>query len=105
MDSPVDGLYPVEVLFSFSQKRMLGYYRSKKRSEKESEKNGFCDLLPCLDQVIHQIEKRKKEFPTRFLRRTAMTQGPFETGKEGEKQTGLQHQIQRRSRRALLEFP
>ena len=105
MDSPMDGLYPVEVPFSFSKKRMLGYHRSKNGSEKESEKNGFCYLPPCFDQLIHQIEERKKEFPTPFLRRVAMTQSPFEPGKEGEKQTGLEHQIQRRSRRALLEFP
>jgi hypothetical protein len=105
MDSPMDGLYPVEVPFSFSEKRMLGYNRSKKGSEKESEKNGFCYLPSCFDQLIHQIEERKKEFPTLFLRRAAMTQGPFETGKKGEKQTGLEHQIQGRSRRPLLEFP
>jgi len=77
MDSPMDGLYPVEVLFSFSKKRMLGYNRSKKRTEKESEKDGFCHLPPCFDQLIHKIEEREKEFATLFLRRTAMTQGPF----------------------------
>jgi hypothetical protein len=55
--------------------------------------------------LIHQIEERKKEFPTLFLRRATMTQSPFETGKKREKQAGLEHQIQRRSRRTLLEFP
>jgi hypothetical protein len=105
MDSPMDGLYPVEVLFSFSQKRMLGDDRTKQGSEKESEKNRLCYLRPCFDQLIHQTEEREKEFPILFLRRTTVTQSPFETGEEGEKQTGLEHQIQRRSRRALLEFP
>jgi hypothetical protein len=105
MDSPMDGLYPVEVFFSFPEKRMLGYYRWKIGNEKESEKNGFCDLPPCLDQLIHPIEERKKEVPTLFFGKAAMTQSPFETGKEGKKQTGPEHQIQRRLCRALLEFP
>jgi hypothetical protein len=105
MDSPVDGLCPVEVLFSFSQKRMLGDDRTKKGIEKEGEKNRLCYLRPCFDQLIHEIEERKKEFAILFLRRTAMPQSPFETGKEREKQTGLEHQIQRSSRRTLLEFP
>jgi hypothetical protein len=34
-----------------------------------------------------------------------MTQSPFETGKEGKKQTGLEQEVQGRSGRALLEFP
>jgi hypothetical protein len=42
----MDGLHPVEVLFSFSEKRMLGRHRSKKRGEKEGEKNGVCYWLP-----------------------------------------------------------
>jgi len=104
MDSPMDGLYPVEVLLSFSEKRMLRYNRSEKGGEKESEKNGFRNLPPCFDQLIHQIEERKKEFPTLFLGRTAMTQSPFETRKKGKKQAGLEHELQRRFRRTLLEF-
>jgi hypothetical protein len=84
---------------------MLGHNRSKKRSEKESEKDGFRHLPPCFDQLIHEIEEREKEFSTLFLRRTAMTQSPFETGKEGEKHAGLKHHTQRSSRRTFLEFP
>jgi len=53
MDSPMDGLYPVEVLFSFFEKRMLGDDRTKKGSEKESEENRLCYLRACFDQLIH----------------------------------------------------
>ena len=34
-----------------------------------------------------------------------MAQSPFEGWKEGKKQTGLEHQIERRLCGALLEFP
>jgi hypothetical protein len=101
----MDGLYPVEVFFSFSEKGMLGGDRSKKGSEEESQKNGFGHLSLCFEQLIHQIEERKKEFPSLFFRGAAMTQSPFETGKEGKKQTGLEQEVQGRSGRALLEFP
>jgi hypothetical protein len=54
--------------------------------------------------LIHQIEERKKEFLIFLLRKTALTQSPFETWKKREKQTGLEHPFQGGSRRALLEF-
>jgi hypothetical protein len=101
----MDRLYPVEVLFSFSEKKMLGGHRSKKRGEKEGEKNGVCHGPPCFDQLIDPIEERKKKILILFRRKTALTQGPFETWEKREKQTGLEHPFQGGSRRAFLEFP
>ena len=91
MDRPMDGLGPVDVFLSFSEKRMLGRDGAKKGGEKESEKDGFGYLYPRFEQLIYLAEERKKKFPTFFFRKAAMAQSPFEAGEEGKKQVGPEH--------------
>ena len=105
MDGPMDGLGPVEVFFSFPEERMLGRDRTKKGCEKESEKNGFGYLDSCFQQLIYLVEERKKKLPILLFRKASMAQSPFEAGKEGKKQPGLEHQIKRGLCRALFQFP